>query len=555
MEINLDKNPPDPNLPDPESSSAYSSYHSSLVVAEDDIEGQRRQWVKYTKHMEKQQVPTKTYSQQVLDEVDQVFEELQKLPDGAISFRNLSVVPRKILKPANWPKMAEDLQFYWDQLKLIPKYTDRFASLTMVLLHYVDHDAHLGIKAIFDANVTQKHNRDLGPYIKYVKSGSVTSFELSAIENPIYADVPKGYKREFSQLRIVKVKKDLLDALLTTFSKMCDHRSLTNGIEFGMKELDDLSGSEDNDDDGWLGSYKIKKSADLHLIKKPISHVGTSSFFQCFLAEKNANGDLVSEINNLIDENNPPSLKAKYLYGMKNDAETRCLYLPLLRCLYLKFPQHKQPVFHHFAQYNGCQLMQNSLPTPQDHNVIGNMEGFGGSKALFVTNVAVTFRLDDNSYPGSAGYLNSKEETLFELLDRNSKPYEYVKSSKVKPILRGGHNKLYIEETSLSPGNLIQYDFQKASKFINEYFKKDYYLNVEANLALYSVQPTDPMNAKITWKAMQGHKDHLTPYLLASTLYGPTELLYQDEVKKLTSRAIHNKNVAAQSFLECNFPL
>jgi len=71
----------------------------------------------------------------------------------------------------------------------------------------------------------------------------------------------------------------------------------------------------------------------------------------------------------------------------------------------------------------------------------------------------------------------------FEIIDWKTEHYCYLKTSKPQDI-----GKPYSNETSLSPGNILQHDFVKLSMI--------HYMNVEA---LYKVQPTDHITTKLLW--------------------------------------------------------
>ena len=463
-------------------------------------------------------------------------------------------------KPQTFPRNAEELRRHWDQIKQKEKYTERLTPLILVLLHYIETYPKRRVHQVFLTLLQRTSNKDVPYYIEHLKDGK-TTFKISQIQNPDYFPYSKSSMNNFNLLRFVKARKDLLELIITTFDLLCIHRSLTNGVKIGPFSHENSQEMLTEDDgDGWFAEYRKQRSWDFSITENEVTPEGSTKLFQQYWATKVNEDVLHSPTLDLI--NNNQLLTTDNLYGFKSANENGCLYLPLFRSMYVTYKPFEEPIFRQFAlREKGCRFIKNSV-----HNLfnfrynetstatdLARLRDFlPEDKALFVTNLLVTVDFDDTQ--DAAPQENMKEETLFEIIDRKTEHYSYLKTSKPQDILRNT-GKPYSNETSLSLGNILQHDFPKAVLLIDDYFANDHYMNVEANLALYKVQPTDHITAKLSWKAIEGHKDFVTPYLLASTLYGTTKFIYTQEHKKVQSKAAQLEDPVLANILEKHFPL
>jgi hypothetical protein len=522
----------------------------------------------------------KPYSKKLNKRIIKITTYLKNMPQGVrVSSRNLLSEPRILHLNPPVPKNAFTLKATYDHLDHSLKPHARYLALISMLLNFITHHEDEHLKVVFDMNLAQNGNPDARALYHHIKTNNQQRFAISQVNHPTYKRLGNPSNLvSFNILRVVAAKKDLLDILLTSFDSFCKHRMITSGWEVCDAGYPPSAISELRNEQQWHPLYAPQnKPKNVKTIPGKTSENDNDVIYTL----NQVLPDNINEIylrhgiskNNQNDEYSSPMLEymdeAKFnhhtLKAASDDTTSKaCHYFPCFRSLCVSFKGAK-PSMLQCAENGCCRIMSNSV-----HRIISlykeslhpatNIEKLASiielGKATFTTNVTITFRYDPskNVVPNNPrNLLPFKEEVLFEALDRHSHHYQYLKNTPVKEIKRYMTNP-YINEESFNLAELIHQDDEVTSRVLQDYLDNDCFLNIDASLALFNLRREDRYEVKFTWRAIEGPRDYVTAYLIASTLSKKTDYAFGEEIKKLISKAQHDKNKDAEFILYECFP-
>lgn len=135
---------------------------------------------------------------------------------------SLSNIPRFIDAVCDEdPKSVEDLKKFWKGLKAAHRTAhEKFLNLAGIILKCLDSDVNK--KKLFNSFVKRTANPDLDYFIEHLKLGTANTISMSQ---------KAPYTSDYRVCRVIRMKKDLVECLISTFDTLCFHRNIFTGFE------------------------------------------------------------------------------------------------------------------------------------------------------------------------------------------------------------------------------------------------------------------------------------------------------------------------------------